>query len=87
MVSLVKNSTKKGAKIQNEYMFLLRCIMATSWIQNLYFKENVNNVNYVNNVNNVNCINYMKICKEDSVITSLTLFVWWPMKHSGAWSC
>ena len=38
MVSLVKNSTKKGAKIQNEYIFLLRCIMATSWIQNLYFK-------------------------------------------------
>ena len=38
MVSLVKNSTKKGAKIQNEYMFLLRCIMASSWIQNLYFK-------------------------------------------------
>ena len=30
--------TKKGAKIQNEYIFLLRCIMATSWIQNLYFK-------------------------------------------------
>ena len=29
--------TKKGAKIQNEYMFLLRCIMATSWIGNLYF--------------------------------------------------
>ena len=29
--------TKKGAKIQNEYMSLLRCIMATSWIQNLYF--------------------------------------------------
>ena len=40
MVSLVKNSTKKGAKIQNEYMFLLRCIMATSWIQNLYFITN-----------------------------------------------
>ena len=37
MVSLVKNSTKKGAKIQNEYIFLLRCIMATSWIQNIYF--------------------------------------------------
>ena len=37
MVSLVKNSTKKGAKIQNEYMFLLRCIMATSWIGNIYF--------------------------------------------------
>ena len=29
--------TKKGAKIQNEYMFLLRCIMATSWIGNIYF--------------------------------------------------
>ena len=39
MVFLVKNSTKKGAKIQNEYMFLLRCIMATSWIQNLYFSK------------------------------------------------
>ena len=39
MVSLVKNSIKKGAKIQNEYMFLLICIMATSWIQNLYFKS------------------------------------------------
>ena len=31
--------TKKGAKIQNEYMFLLRCIMATSWIGNLYFSR------------------------------------------------
>ena len=30
--------TKKGAKIQNEYMFLLRCIMATSWIRNIYFR-------------------------------------------------
>ena len=29
---------KKGAKIQNEYMFLLRCIMATSWIGNIYFR-------------------------------------------------
>ena len=38
MVFLVKNSTKKGAKIQNEYMFLLRCIMATSWIINYYFR-------------------------------------------------
>ena len=32
-------------------------------------------------------IRYMKICKEDSVITSLTFFVWWPMKHSGSSSC
>ena len=39
MVSLVKNFTKKGAKIQNEYMFLLKCIMATSWIGNIYFKQ------------------------------------------------
>ena len=39
MVFLVKNSTKKGAKIQNEYLFLLRCIMATSWIGNLYFSK------------------------------------------------
>ena len=39
MVFLVKNSTKKGAKIQNEYTSLLRCIMATSWIQNLYFSN------------------------------------------------
>ena len=31
MVSLVKNSIKKGAKIQNEYLFLLGCIMATCW--------------------------------------------------------
>ena len=37
MVFLVKNSTKKGAKIQNEYIFLLKCIMATSWIGNIYF--------------------------------------------------
>ena len=39
MAFLVKNSTKKGAKIQNEYLFLLKCIMATSWIGNIYFKE------------------------------------------------
>ena len=41
MVFLVKNSTKKGAKIQNEYLFLLRCIMATSWIGNLYFNNDI----------------------------------------------
>ena len=39
MVFLVKNSTKKGAKIQNEYLFLLKCIMATSWIGNIYFSS------------------------------------------------
>ena len=43
MVSLVKNSTKKGAKIQNEYMFLLRCITAISSIQNLYFSDRKKN--------------------------------------------
>ena len=32
MVSLVKNSTKKGAKIQNEYIFLLTLI----WLQPEY---------------------------------------------------
>ena len=26
-----------GAKIQNEYIFLLKCNMATIWTQNLYF--------------------------------------------------
>ena len=41
MVFLVKNSTKKGAKIQNEYLFLLKCIMATSWIGNLYFRISI----------------------------------------------
>ena len=39
MVFLVKNSTKKGAKIQNEYLFLLKCIMATSWVGNIYFSQ------------------------------------------------
>ena len=45
MVFLVKNSTKKGAKIQNEYLFLLKCIMATSWIGNLYFNSCCNEHN------------------------------------------
>ena len=39
MLSLVKNSTKKGAKIQNEYIFLLSCDMATIWIETLYFSR------------------------------------------------
>ena len=28
-----------GAKIQNEYIFLLKCNMATIWTQNLYFSS------------------------------------------------
>ena len=52
---------KKGAKIQNEYMFLLRCIMATSWIGNIYF-INSNALNIANNVadiaNNSDHIDY-----------------------------
>ena len=53
MVSLVNNSTKKGAKIQNEYMFLLRCIMATYWIGNICFNTN--------NATNTHSINFKKI--------------------------
>ena len=30
-----------GAKIRNEYIFLLKCNMATTWTQNLYFSNTV----------------------------------------------